>query len=100
MAMVGSPQKPNDALVGSSRLLKIDHFCGGNAVVEQRFKAVDTDNDGTLTPRELRTKAGRQLLRLLITKKFMEARSNSELLTMVPLRTHSPLLCFVKLTVG
>jgi len=26
MAMVGSPQKPNDALVGSSRLLKIDHL--------------------------------------------------------------------------
>jgi Ca2+-binding EF-hand superfamily protein len=35
------------------------------AVVEQRFKAADTDNDGTLTRRELRTKAGRQLLLLL-----------------------------------
>jgi hypothetical protein len=30
-----------------------------------QFKAADTDNDGTLTARELRTKAGRQLLRLL-----------------------------------
>ena len=35
------------------------------AVVEQRFKAADIDNDGTLTRRELRTKAGRQLLLLL-----------------------------------
>ena len=33
------------------------------AVVEQRFKAADADNDGTLTRPELRTKAGRQLLR-------------------------------------
>jgi hypothetical protein len=32
------------------------------AVVEQRFKAADTDNDDTLTRRELRSKAGRQLL--------------------------------------
>ena len=31
----------------------------------QRFKAADADNDGTLTRQELRTKAGRQLLRLL-----------------------------------
>jgi hypothetical protein len=35
------------------------------AVVEQRFKAADADNDGTLTRQELKTKAGRQLLRLL-----------------------------------
>ncbi|MGA8698451.1 MAG: calcium-binding protein, partial [Xanthobacteraceae bacterium] len=35
------------------------------AVVEHRFKAADADNDGTLTRQELKTKAGRQLLRLL-----------------------------------
>jgi len=35
------------------------------AVVEQRFKAADADNDGTLTGAELRSKAGRALLRLL-----------------------------------
>ena len=35
------------------------------SIVEQRFKAADTDNDGTLTRRELRSKAGRQLLLLL-----------------------------------
>jgi len=35
------------------------------AVVEQRFKAADPDNDGTLDARELRTKAGRALVRLL-----------------------------------
>jgi Ca2+-binding EF-hand superfamily protein len=35
------------------------------AVVEQRFKAADIDNDGTLTRQELKTKAGRQLLRLV-----------------------------------
>src|ERR1700678_1651069 len=35
------------------------------AVVEQRFKAGDTNNDGTLEPQELGTKAGRALLRLL-----------------------------------
>ena len=35
------------------------------AVVEGRFKAADKDNEGTLTAQELRTKAGRQLLRLL-----------------------------------
>ena len=35
------------------------------AVVEQRFKAADPDNDGTLDAKELRTKAGRALARLL-----------------------------------
>jgi hypothetical protein len=35
------------------------------AVVEQRFKAADPDNDGTLNAKELRTRAGRALLRLL-----------------------------------
>src|SRR5882672_9789691 len=35
------------------------------AVVEQRFKAANPDNDGTLDARELRTKAGKALLRLL-----------------------------------
>jgi Ca2+-binding EF-hand superfamily protein len=35
------------------------------AAVERRFKAADTDNDGTLTRRELGSKAGRQLLLLL-----------------------------------
>jgi Ca2+-binding EF-hand superfamily protein len=35
------------------------------AVVEQRFKAADPDNDGTLDAKELSTRAGRALLRLL-----------------------------------
>jgi len=35
------------------------------AVVEQRFKAADPDNDGTLDAKELRSKAGRALVRLL-----------------------------------
>jgi hypothetical protein len=35
------------------------------AVVEQRFKAANPDNDGTLDAKELRTKAGRALMRLL-----------------------------------
>jgi Ca2+-binding EF-hand superfamily protein len=35
------------------------------AVVEQRFKAADPDHDGTLDSKELKTKAGRALLRLL-----------------------------------
>src|SRR5882724_677386 len=35
------------------------------AVVEQRFKAADPDNDGTLDAKELRSKAGRALARLL-----------------------------------
>jgi hypothetical protein len=35
------------------------------AVVEQRFKAADPDNDGTLDAKELSTPAGRALLRLL-----------------------------------
>jgi len=34
------------------------------AIVEQRFKAADTDN-GTLTAKEMQTKTGRVLLRLL-----------------------------------
>jgi Ca2+-binding EF-hand superfamily protein len=35
------------------------------AVVEQRFGAADPDHDGTLDAKELNTKAGRALLRLL-----------------------------------
>jgi Ca2+-binding EF-hand superfamily protein len=35
------------------------------AVVEQRFNAANSDNDGTLDAKELSTKAGRSLLRLL-----------------------------------
>ena len=35
------------------------------AVVEQRFKAADPDNDGTLDVKELKSRAGRALLRLL-----------------------------------
>ena len=35
------------------------------AVVEQRFNAADPDHDGTLDARELNTKAGQALLRLL-----------------------------------
>jgi hypothetical protein len=35
------------------------------AVVEKRFNAADPDRDGTLDSKELRTKAGRALLRLL-----------------------------------
>src|SRR5262249_460171 len=35
------------------------------AVVERRFKAADPDNDGTLDAKELSTRAGRALLRLL-----------------------------------
>jgi Ca2+-binding EF-hand superfamily protein len=35
------------------------------AVVEQRFKAADPDNDGTLDGKELRSPAGRALLRLM-----------------------------------
>src|SRR5262252_2784659 len=35
------------------------------AIVEQRFKAADPDNDGTLDAKELSTRAGRALLRLL-----------------------------------
>jgi hypothetical protein len=35
------------------------------AVVEQRFAAADPDHDGTLDAKELETKAGQALLRLL-----------------------------------
>lgn len=35
-------------------------------VVEKRFKAADPDNDGTLDDKELRSRAGRALLRLLL----------------------------------
>ena len=35
------------------------------AVVEQRFAAADPDHDGTLDAKELKTKAGQALLRLL-----------------------------------
>ena len=35
------------------------------AVVEQRFKAADPDNDGTLDAKELKSAAGRALVRLL-----------------------------------
>ena len=34
-------------------------------VVEKRFKAVDSNNDGKLTEKELRSYPGRALLRLL-----------------------------------
>ncbi|HKG00300.1 MAG TPA: calcium-binding protein, partial [Xanthobacteraceae bacterium] len=34
-------------------------------VVEKRFKAADPDNDGTLDEKELVSRAGRALLRLL-----------------------------------
>jgi Ca2+-binding EF-hand superfamily protein len=34
-------------------------------VVENRFKAADPDNDGTLDEKELRSRAGQALLRLL-----------------------------------
>jgi Ca2+-binding EF-hand superfamily protein len=35
------------------------------AAVEQRFNAANPDGDGTLDAKELTTKAGRQLMRLL-----------------------------------
>jgi hypothetical protein len=35
------------------------------AVVEQRFSAADPDHDGTLDAKELSSKAGQALLRLL-----------------------------------
>ena len=35
------------------------------SVVEQRFNAANPDSDGTLDAKELATKAGRSLLRLL-----------------------------------
>ena len=35
-------------------------------IVEQRFKAADPDNDGTLDSKELKSPAGRSLLRLLV----------------------------------
>jgi Ca2+-binding EF-hand superfamily protein len=35
------------------------------AVVEQRFNAADPDHDGTLDAKELNSKAGQSLLRLL-----------------------------------
>jgi hypothetical protein len=34
-------------------------------VVEKRFKAADLDNDGTLDDKELHSRAGEALLRLL-----------------------------------
>jgi hypothetical protein len=34
-------------------------------IVEQRFKSADPDNDGTLDAKELRSRAGRALLRLV-----------------------------------
>jgi hypothetical protein len=35
------------------------------AAVEQRFKAADADNDGTVSAAEFHTRAGRALLRLM-----------------------------------
>jgi Ca2+-binding EF-hand superfamily protein len=35
-------------------------------IVDKRFKAADPDNDGTLDDKELRSRAGRALLRLLL----------------------------------
>lgn len=42
--------------------LSLDEYL---AVVEKRFNAANRDNDGTLDAKELRTPAGRALLRLL-----------------------------------
>lgn len=42
--------------------LNLDEYL---ALVEKRFNAANRDNDGTLDARELRTPAGRALLRLL-----------------------------------
>jgi hypothetical protein len=36
------------------------------AVAEMRFNAADTDHDGTLDAKELRSPAGRNLLRLVM----------------------------------
>jgi Ca2+-binding EF-hand superfamily protein len=51
---------------------KLDHDHDGTlskdeylTVVEQRFKAANTDNDSTLDAKELSSRAGRRLLRLL-----------------------------------
>jgi hypothetical protein len=35
-------------------------------IVEDRFKAADPDNDGTLDEKQLRSRGGQKLLRLLI----------------------------------
>jgi hypothetical protein len=42
--------------------LTVDEYL---AVVEQRFNAANPDKDGTLDARELNTRAGQALLRLL-----------------------------------
>jgi EF hand len=42
--------------------LTVDEYL---AVVEQRFNAANPDGDGTLDAKELNSKAGRALLRLL-----------------------------------
>jgi hypothetical protein len=46
----------NDGTLSKDRYLK---------VVESRFKTADPDNDGTLDEKELRSPAGKALLRLL-----------------------------------
>jgi Ca2+-binding EF-hand superfamily protein len=43
-------------------LTKDEYF----TIVEKRFKAADPNSDGTVSAAELRTKAGRALLRLLV----------------------------------
>ena len=52
--LLGFPDK--DGTVSKDEYLKL---------VEERFKAADRDNDGTLDDNELRSRAGRALLRLL-----------------------------------
>ena len=46
---------------GDGTVTKTDYL----AAVEQRFKAADLDKNGVLSSKELRTTAGRLLLRLL-----------------------------------
>lgn len=52
----------NTADPDKDRTLTKDEYL---AVIEQRFKAADPDHDGTVSVAELRTPAGRALLRLL-----------------------------------
>jgi Ca2+-binding EF-hand superfamily protein len=50
------------AKAGHDKTITKDQYL---AVVEQRFKAADKDNDGTLSSWEFHTRAGRALVRLL-----------------------------------
>jgi EF hand len=47
---------PNDGTLDKNEFL---------ALVEKRFKAADPDNDGTIDAKELKSAAGRSLVRLL-----------------------------------